>query len=181
MKISELFENKYSSKPICFVDMDGVLADLYNHAAQIHDVDHYNNMTKDEWETFFQGTDAYHLFKNVPPFRNIDQILGLVKKYAGGYTILSSPLSFDKAKSIQGKKEWIKNNINIKPDQAIFEHDKWKYATQPNGTPNVLIDDYKGNTIPWTKAGGIAIKFQNDEDDITKIDDVLKKVFKKDK
>lgn len=181
MKIVELLENKYSSKPICFVDMDGVLADLYNYAAVIHDVDHYNEMTKDEWETFFKDSDAYHLFRDIPPFANANQLLELVKKYAGGYRILSSPLGFDREGSIKGKREWLAKHINVPADKIVFEHDKYKYAVQSDGTPNVLIDDYGVNTRAWDAAGGIAIKFQNDEDSIDKIVNVLEKVFGKDK
>jgi hypothetical protein len=181
MKIVELLENKYPSKPICFVDMDGVLADLYNYAAEIHDVDHYNEMTKEDWESFFKDSDAYHLFRDIPVFSNANEILNLVKEYAGGYCILSSPLGFDREGSIKGKREWLSKNINVPADKIVFEHDKYKYAVQSDGTPNILIDDYRVNTIAWDKAGGIAIKFQNDEDSIDKITDVLEKVFSKDK
>jgi hypothetical protein len=181
MKISELLENVAQAKPIVYVDMDGVLADLYNYAAEIHDVDHYNEMTKDEWEKFFKDSNAYHLFRDIPAFANSNNILKIVKDYAGGYRILSSPLGFDREGSIKGKREWLAKHINIPADKIVFEHEKYKYAVQPNGTPNILIDDYKVNTIAWEKAGGIAIKFQNDEDSIDKINDVLEKVFGKDK
>ena len=68
MKIGELLlEDTDPSKPVVYVDMDGVLADLYNYAAEIHDVEHHNQMTKDEWETFFKDSDAYHLFRDIPP------------------------------------------------------------------------------------------------------------------
>lgn len=181
MKITELTENVDASKPIVYVDMDGVLADLYNHAAEIHDVDHYNDMSKDEWESFFRNSDAYHLFRDIPPFTNANQLLNLVKKYAGGYRILSSPLGFDREGSIKGKREWLAKHINISADKIVFEHDKYKYAVQPDGTPNVLIDDYGVNTRAWDAAGGIAIKFQNDENEISEVVDVLEKVFGKDK
>lgn len=184
MKILELMEDSAvaeKTKPIVYVDMDGVLADLYNHAAEIHDVEHYNDMTKDEWETFFRDSDAYHLFRDIPPFANANQLLALVKKYAGGYRILSSPLGFDREGSIKGKREWLAKHINVPADNIVFEHDKYKYAVQPNGTPNVLIDDYGVNTRAWDAAGGIAIKFQNDENEISEVADVLEKVFVKDK
>jgi hypothetical protein len=184
MKITELLEDSTQveqAKPIVYVDMDGVLADLYNYAAEIHDVDHYNEMTKDEWESFFKDSNAYHLFRDIPPFTNANQLLNLVKNYAGGYRILSSPLGFDREGSIKGKTEWLAKHINVPADKIVFEHDKYKYAVQPDGTPNVLIDDYGVNTRAWDAAGGVAIKFQNDEDDVSKIDGVLQKVFSKDK
>jgi len=181
MKITELLENVQEQKPIVYVDMDGVLADLYNHAADLHDVDHYNDMSKEEWETFFKDSDAYHLFRDIPSFATANKLLELVKKYADGYTILSSPLSFDKAGSIKGKTEWLKKHIKVKPDNVIFEHDKYKYAVQPDGTPNVLIDDYGVNTRAWNEHDGVACKYQADEDSLDKVVAVLQKVFGKGK
>ena len=181
MKITELLESVDTGKPIVYVDMDGVLADLYNHAAELHDVDHYNHMTKDEWEAFFRDSDAYHLFRNIQPFSTANKLLELVKQYAGGYRILSSPLSFDREGSIKGKREWLAKHIKVPADKIVFEHDKYKYAVQPNGTPNILIDDYGINTRAWDAAGGIAVKYQADEDNLSKVVKVLQKVFGKDK
>jgi 5'(3')-deoxyribonucleotidase len=181
MKITDLFEDIEKSRPIVYVDMDGVLADLYSHAAELSDVDHYNQMTPDQWEAFFKDSNAYHLFRDINPFPTANQLLKIVKKYAGGYRILSSPLSFDRAGSIKGKREWLSKHINVPADKIIFEHDKYKYAVQPNGTPNILIDDYGVNTRAWDAAGGIAVKYQADEDTLDKVSKVLEKVFNKDK
>ena len=78
MKIYEL-----ETKPTVYVDMDGVLADLFNHVGDIHDVDHYNQMTDQQWEDFFKNTDAYHLFKDLPPFPTANLLLKMVKGMAG--------------------------------------------------------------------------------------------------
>ncbi len=171
MKITELLEaaEPTSSSPIVYVDMDGVLADLYNHAATLHDVDHYNNMTPEQWESFFKDSNAYHLFRDIKPFPTANKLLNMVKNFAGGYTILSSPLSFDKEGSIKGKREWLAKHIRVAPDNIVFEHEKYKYAVQPDGTPNILIDDYGVNINAWRAAGGIAIKYQADEDDLEKV------------
>ena len=181
MKITELLESVDNAKPIVYVDMDGVLADLYSHAAEISNVEHYNQMTPDQWEEFFKDSNAYHLFRDIQPFATANQLLELVKKYAGGYTILSSPLSFDRAGSIKGKSEWLKKHIKVAPDRVVFEHEKYKYAVQPDGTPNILIDDYGVNTRAWDAAGGTAVKYQADEDNLSKVVSVLQKVFGKDK
>ena len=151
-----------------YVDMDGVLADLFNHAGSIHDVEHYSSMTKDQWEDFFKNSNAYELFRDLPAFPTANKLLQMVKDFAGGYTILSSPLSFDKTGSIKGKREWLKKHIHVSPDNVIFEHDKAKYATT-NGKPNILIDDYGVNIRAWGSAGGIPIKYQADEDSLQKV------------
>lgn len=181
MKITELLEDVQEGKPIVYVDMDGVLADLYSHAAELSNVDHYNDMTDEQWDQFFKDSNAYELFRDIKPFSTANKLLELVKKYAGGYTILSSPLSFDKAGSIRGKSEWLKKHISVPADKIVFEHDKWHYATQPDGTPNILIDDYGVNTRAWDEHGGVACKYQADEDSLDKVVAVLQKVFGKDK
>lgn len=158
--------------------MDGVLADLYNYAAEIHDVEHYHHMTKPQWEHFFQNSNAYDLFRNLPPFPSNRHLLDLAKKYAGGYSILSSPLNYDIMGSTRGKVVWIKEYLDYKPETAVFESEKYKYAVQKDGTPNILVDDYRINTDAWNKAGGIAIKYQADEDSLDKVESILKKVFR---
>lgn len=146
-----------------YVDLDGVLADLFNHIGKIHDVEHYNEMTKKQWEDFFKETDAYHLFRDLPAFPNIHTLLNLVISMFGEYKILSSPLNFDPPNSIRGKQEWIAKHLDPKPVECIFDHEKYKYAINNDGSPNILIDDFRSNIKQWDKAGGIGIKFQNDE------------------
>ena len=77
--------------------------------------------------------------------------------------------------------EWLAKHIKVPADKIVFEHDKYKYAVQPDGTPNILIDDYGVNTRAWDAAGGIAVKYQADEDTLDKVVQVLAKVFGKDK
>jgi hypothetical protein len=148
-----------------YVDMDGVLADLFNHVGELHDVEHYNQMTPAQWETFFKDSNAYELFSDLPAFLTANKLLQMVVDFAGGYNILSSPLSFDKVGSIKGKREWLTKHIHVPADTIIFEHEKHKYATA-NGKPNILIDDYGVNIRKWQDAGGIAIKYQADEDSL---------------
>lgn len=172
MKINEL-----STKPTVYVDMDGVLADLFNHVGEIHDVEHYNHMSDQQWEHFFQNTDAYHLFRDLPPFPTANKLLRMVKGMAGGYKILSSPLNFDRAGSIKGKREWLSKHITVPPDDIVFEHEKYKYAVT-NGVPNILIDDFRKNITAWNSAGGIGIKYQADENSLRELAQALARALK---
>lgn len=172
MKISEL-----KTKQTVYVDMDGVLADLFNHVGAIHDVEHYNDMTDKQWEDFFQNTDAYHLFRDLPPFATANKLLSIVKNLAGGYKILSSPLNFDRSGSIKGKREWLSKHITVPADDIIFEHAKYKYAIN-NGVPNILIDDFRKNITAWNAAGGIGIKYQADENSLEEMAQALIKALK---
>lgn len=68
--------------------------------------------------------------------------------------ILTSPM--DEGSQV-GKRNWIKSNLNPQPSKIFMSHNKWKWATT-NGRPNVLIDDWDKNLIPWAEKGGIAIR-----------------------
>lgn len=160
MKIFEV-----ETKPTVYVDMDGVLADLFNHIGEIHDVEHYNMMSDKQWEDFFRNTNAYELFRDLPAFATANRLLKMVVGMAGGYKILSSPLSFDRENSIKGKREWLAKHISVPADDIIFEHEKQKYA-KSNGVPNILIDDFGKNIKAWNAAGGIGIKYQADENSL---------------
>lgn len=181
MKIDQIV-NEPKSQPKVYVDMDGVLVNLFGHAANLHDVETYRHIKPEEWDKFFKEANAYELFSNLDPFPNANNILSTVRELFDGYTILSSPLNFDREGSIQGKKHWLKKHINIPADQWIFDEEKYKYATQSDGTPNILIDDYGVNIKKWRDAGGIGIKFQNDEDHTRKLFEILsrlKDIFQK--
>jgi hypothetical protein len=163
-------------KPKVYVDLDGVLANLYGHAQEFHIVETYKSITKDQWEKYFSESNAEELFANLRTFPITNKLLEMVVKMFGGYSILSSPLSFDGPGSIRGKKIWIAKNIKVPSDQDIFDHEKYKYAIQKDGTPNILIDDYKVNIKLWNEHGGIGIKFQSDEDDFAELKEKLKQV-----
>ena len=78
------------------------------------------------------------------------------------YTILSAPLRgpYHQA-SIEGKLIWLNNHTPMAAKDALFEHDKHKYAVT-NGIPNVLIDDYYKKINAWKDAGGIAIMHEHE-------------------
>ena len=58
--------------------------------------------------------------------------------------------------------EWIENNLKFfLPKDVIITHDKAKYATTEDGTPNILIDDYGVNIQKWEAAGGIGFKHKD--------------------
>ena len=54
-----------------------------------------------------------------------------------------------------------KNLVAFAPKQVIITYDKAKYATQADGTPNILIDDYGTNIDKWESAGGIGFKHKD--------------------
>ena len=44
------------------------------------------------------------------------------------------------------KRQWIAKNLKAFPPSKVYiTADKSKFATQPDGTPNILIDDFGQN------------------------------------
>lgn len=168
--------NEFTSKSLIFVDIDGVLANLFGYMAEINNVEHYNRMTKAEWEKFFQNTDAEQLFANLPMFPTANKLLQMVVNMFGSYIILSSPLTFDRIGSIKGKNKWLNKNITVPDSGRIFERNKYMYACQPDGTSNVLIDDFGVNIKLWNNSGGIGIKFQTDENSLSELKAMLEEI-----
>lgn len=162
-------EDASLKNPMVYVDMDGVLADLFGHARDLHDVDTYRKINRDQWDRFFSEADAEHLFAALGPFPTANKLLRMVTRMFGGYKILSSPLNFDREGSIRGKQKWLDAHIRVPDDGRVFDHEKYKYAVQPDGTPNILIDDYGVNIKLWNDAGGIGIKYQADEDSLDEL------------
>jgi hypothetical protein len=146
-----------------FVDMDGVLADFFSAWANLMGVDNWRDINKkhniDDALEKIRQTDDFWI--NLPLTSNAKQLLGLIKQVKGKYKILSSPLPGDK-NSEPHKRLWVEKHLGFFPPEAVvIEHDKAKYAAQPEGTPNILIDDYGVNIQKWEAAGGIGFKHKD--------------------
>jgi 5'(3')-deoxyribonucleotidase len=161
-----LFEDavgEISKSTEIFVDMDGVLADFFGSWANLMNVDDWREINKkyniDDALDRIRQTDDFWI--KLPLTSNAKQLLNLIKQVKGSYKILSSPLPGDK-NSEPHKRLWVKEHLKFFPPQdVIITHDKAKYATQPGGTPNILIDDYGVNISKWEDAGGIGFKHKD--------------------
>jgi len=164
LKFVELGEalGEIASATEIYVDMDGVLADFFGDWAKL--------MGKNDWRDIGKENipDALEKIKQTENFwlelpltSNAKQLLGLIKEVKGEYHILSSPLPGD-PNSEPHKREWIEKHLNFfPPTKVIITHDKAKYATQEDGTPNILIDDYGVNIQKWEAAGGFGFKHKD--------------------
>ena len=145
-----------------YVDMDGVLADFFGEWAKIMKVDHYSKIDNVDINDALQKIrDTEEFWLKLPLLPQAKQLLALIKKIKGSYTICSSPLA-DDPRSEPHKREWIKKNLSFfPPKQVIITSDKAKYATQSDGTPNILIDDFGKNVNAWEAAGGEGFKYKD--------------------
>ena len=143
-----------------YVDMDGVLADFFGDWAKLMGVKDFRDI-KDVPAGLEKIKQTENFWLNLPLTNNAKQLLGLIKKVKGNYKILSSPLPGD-PNSEPHKRKWIEKNLAFfLPQDVIITHDKAKYATQRDGTPNILIDDYGVNIQKWEAAGGYGFKHKD--------------------
>ena len=142
-----------------YIDMDGVLADFFGEWAKLMNKTSWTDI-KDINPALQKIRDTDDFWLNLPLTSNAKNLLSIVKKVKGSYTILSSPLA-DDPKSEPHKREWIKKNLSFfPPEDIIITTNKAKYATNGD-VPNILIDDYGVNINQWESAGGIGFKHKD--------------------
>jgi 5'(3')-deoxyribonucleotidase len=166
MRLNEI-PQKTKYKPEVFLDMDGVLADFFAEYAVLAGLppgSSYRDVPPAKNDPTLNKMVGTDFFYRLPKFPVADKIVELSVRLFGGYNICSSPLRGDHENSGVQKTRWIKENLPVQPRHIYIESRKEKHAVQPDGTPNILIDDRKDNIIKWEAAGGVGIKFQADED-----------------
>ncbi|CAB4133489.1 hypothetical protein UFOVP257_218 [uncultured Caudovirales phage] len=172
MRISEI-NQKPNARPEIFVDMDGVLADFFAEYAKLAGVEpdergrhDYHNIPADLREPIIDKMRGTDFFLKLPKFPTADKLLEIVIKVFGHYNICSSPLRGDHDHSRAMKTKWIHKNLPIQPKRIVITPNKGRDAPakQPDGTPNILIDDRNTVITQWEQSGGIGIKYQADED-----------------
>ena len=157
------FASQHKTKPIVYVDMDGVLADFFGEVARQHGVEYWREIHRKDL-----GIDQIArepgFFATLPPMPHAKNLMRGIIKLAGRYSILSSPLLSNVEDSSEEKAEWLEKYLQTHQPQAIiFDHEKFKFARQANGTPNILIDDYDANIKLWNANGGIGILYKDDD------------------
>ena len=179
MRLKEISQ-KNTYRPEVFLDMDGVLADFFAEYAALAGLpagSSYRDVPPAKNDPTLNKMVGTDFFYRLPKFPVADTIVGLAVKFFGGYNICSSPLRGDHENSGVQKSRWIREHLNPQPKHIYIESRKEKHAVQPDGTPNILIDDRKDNIIKWEAAGGIGIKFQADEDGLSVITQGLRRAL----
>lgn len=174
MKAEELLSATDNTK--IYLDMDGVLADFFHEYAKLagvpankfgkHDYRSIPPASQDPTLDKMVGTDFFY---RLPKFDTADTLVQMVLAYVPEYHICSSPLRGDHKNSEHWKREWIKKNLSPQPEDIVITGQKERWAVNPDGSPNILIDDRGTNISRWVARGGIGIKYQADEDSLDKV------------
>ena len=157
--IIEVSAKDLSKESEIYVDMDGVLADFFGAWKKLVGKDWREITDLDDALQKIRDKDDFWL--NIPITSNANNLLSLIKQLKGKYNILSAPLPND-PNSEPHKREWIKKNLSsFPPSNVIITSNKAVHATQPDGTPNILIDDFGKNIAKWEAAGGVGFKHKD--------------------
>jgi len=146
-----------------YVDMDGVLADFFGEWARLMKVDHFTKIDKEHeiGDALQRIRDTDDFWLRLPMLPQARELLNLIKNVKGEYNICSTPLQ-DDPNSEKHKRTWIEKNLSSFPPKNIYiTSDKPQYATNADGTPNILIDDFGRNVSQWEAAGGIGFKYKD--------------------
>jgi 5'(3')-deoxyribonucleotidase len=169
--------NKSTTKPKIYLDMDGLLVNLFNEISEKIFQKPHKLLTKEDKDVLralwvdhprFTNTfgDIREFFLNLKPFGENGEITRMIVEtsisFGGDYRICSRPASIAPGASAEGKLEWIRRNLDPKPTEIVLTANKAIYATE-NGVQNILIDDYLPYVEGWRKAGGKAIQMQTDK------------------
>ena len=158
-RMQEVSAKDLSQESEVFVDMDGVLADFFGAWKKLVGKDWRNIDDIDDALQRIRDKDDFWL--KIPKTTNALNLLSLIKKLKGKYNILSAPLAND-PNSEPHKRQWIAKNLKAFPPSKVYiTADKSKFATQPDGTPNILIDDFGQNVNKWQAAGGVGFKHKD--------------------
>ena len=157
--IQEVSVKDLSKESEIYVDMDGVLADFFGAWKKLIGTDWREIKDLDSALQKIRDKDDFWL--NIPVTKNAKNLLSLIKGLKGKYNILSAPLPND-PNSEPHKREWIEKNLSaFPPSKVIITSNKSVHATQPDGTPNILIDDFGKNIAKWESAGGVGFKHKD--------------------
>lgn len=149
------------SKPKVYVDMDGVIANFYAGVTAVTGHAEPRELALQDMEDTMASFAGTNFFYKLPKYEQADQLIAMVDKMTGGdWYILSSPLKYDREGSAKYKAAWVKKYLNIQPKGMHFTGDKAQFATQPDGTPNILIDDYPKYLNSWKEKNGIGVQYK---------------------
>lgn len=153
-----------------YVDLDGVLANLYDYMTLRLFQKTYKNTDENQKNilkqvfrdqslfTRFFPEGAKYMFRYLDPFPFNETLIRTVVDIAGEYTILSRPCNLDIKGTKQSKIEWVTENLSFcPPKDVLLVQDKSANGRSKN---NILIDDWDKFLGRWSSKGGLSIKYQ---------------------
>ena len=157
-----------------YFDLDNVLADFLQavRLKGILDSSEYFHRHRDTWTKDELALDKRitELMETPGFFKSLPLVAGAKKMwdlYRGSRGVLTAyPRgSSDPERVSKEKFEWCRDRLGLYGDDTFtccLRTEKSKYATNKDGTPNILVDDLEINCNEWVDAGGEAVLFKGD-------------------
>jgi 5'(3')-deoxyribonucleotidase len=153
-----------------YVDMDGVLANLYDYISIRIFNKLYTNISplkKDTLKAIWKNRKGFDLlfpegpeqmFENLRPYPFNEVLIELIVKFGGEYTILSRPSNLDLEGTRRAKIKWVERHLSFcPPKEVLLVKDKTANGRAPG---NVLIDDFDPFLEAWREKGGHAVEYK---------------------
>ena len=155
--------------------MDGVIAKFFERFASDNGVTKWTEIP--DVPKALDNIKGTNFFFGLDEYETATDLLAFVSQYDWG--ICSSPLTGDEYNSAYHKRRWLEDlGYMPKIQNLIFTHNKEQFATNRlDGRPNVLVDDKPTNCKKWRDQGGIAIRYQANEDSLVELIAKITKVM----
>lgn len=155
-----------------YCDLDGVLADFRGAVDSFlgPDTAAYREITYREWRKLQAEWPTF--WADLEYERHAEDLWTVISRYKPSI-LTAVPESWPSASV--GKHIWCKRMLpkfGYHPKQefhAVKRAEKQKFAKNPDGTPNILIDDTDKNIEEWKRAGGIAIHYIPSKSNVNKV------------
>lgn len=171
--VAEAYKNMLQRPNIAHIycDMDGVLVDFMGGAKRAlgKDLDDPSLPEGEKKRLKDQISKIEGFWENLDEKPEGMKLWRFINRYEP--RILTAYPSWDEDGK-HGKKIWVKKHLNLPEDRffAVRRHEKQDYAKdKKTGMPNLLIDDYAKNIKEFEDAGGIGIRFINDNQTISEL------------
>lgn len=152
---------------ICFLDMDGLIADFISGACAVHGVANpYMYIPPGDYrdladllqmspERFWGPLSGAKFWADLPKTPDADKILTIVKWYVDvkDIGVLSYPAR--NTDCVRGKTLWLERHMPELANRYVYTPNKYFCAAQNH----ILIDDFSKNTTEFNQAGGQAFLY----------------------
>jgi hypothetical protein len=140
-----------SERPRVFLDLDGVMANFDAHFPALFGIDHRDMLDADMWATI-NAHPSY--FLDMPIFDGAKEFFDRIE-WLDPIILTACPKSNYQHVARQ-KRQWVRKHLSTKclvlPVMGGLNKPLFMHARG-----DILIDDFRRNTLAWQQEGGIAI------------------------
>lgn len=139
--------------PKVFCDNDGVLADFQMHLFELFGIHPGSVPDDDMWAMVLATPDFW---PTIPVKYGAHDLWALLKPH-NPVVLTGCPKNHYEVAAAQ-KVKWVKHHFGADVEViTCLSRNKPRYMESPG---DILIDDMRGNTRNWVKAGGVAVQYR---------------------